>query len=208
MSSVGIRDRRHLPHGHSNIRNAHRRCRVPWLRNRRSVASATVQSCPRDGGHRVSRCAVVGSISDLRVRSRGETAYQESGLRKFVPGTGEGSWLFASAFGRIQRPKSAWAFNCREGRLSPGVIKPIILLVWDFTRRIASMMSLSFVTTTAQSYASSQASFSRWTARFTSEPFSSVLITSTVLCPRIGLASRDRTVWVKNVPKKNSTCGQ
>ena len=77
-------------------------------------------------------------------------------------------------FGLVRREKSACAMSWRDGLAEPGVIGPIRLAWCCRTRRIASALSLSLLTTTAQSQESSQPSLSRCTARSTSEPFSSV----------------------------------
>ena len=69
----------------------------------------------------------------------------------FVPGIGLGNCERWRAFGRICLEKSACTMSWRDGLPVPGVTKPTRLPQCNFTRRIASAMSLSFVTTTAQS---------------------------------------------------------
>ena len=118
-------------------------------------------------------------------------------------GIGSGSCDPRSAFGRMCREKSACAMSWRDGRPVPGVIRPMRFPWCRRTRRRASAISLSFVTTAAQSNASSQPSFSKCTARFTSEPFSCVLNISTFFRRPIGRTSGAQTLCVRKTPVKH-----
>ena len=154
------------------------------------------------------KCGVVRSDSTARRDSRlafglhlpvdpprrapRRSRYQDAGFLMLVPGMGSGSCECRNPLALTCREKSACAMSCRDGLPVPGVTNPIRLPRCRRTSRMASAMSLSLPTTTPQSQASSQPSFSRCTARLTSEPFSSVLITSTVRWSPTGYASGAR----------------
>ena len=129
---------------------------------------------------------------------------QDEGFRIVVPGIGSGSWDADKTPLRIRLLKSEYFISSFEGCVLPGVINPIIFLCWVFINLRDSAKSLSFDTTTAQSYKLRQASFRRCKARLTSEPFSSVLIilANFIFFPKrflfIGYAKGLKTLWVKN----------
>ena len=103
-------------------------------------------------------------------RAPRRSRYQAAGFLMLVPGMGSGRCECRNPLALTCREKSACAMSCRDGLPIPGVTNPIRLSRCRRTSRMASAMSLSLPTTTPQSYASSLPSFSRCTARLTSEP--------------------------------------
>lgn len=125
-------------------------------------------------------CPTTGSRRRGGPRASPETLfYQGEGFRIVVPGIGSGSWDVANTPFLTRLLKLAYCMSSFEGWILLGVITPIIFLCCFFTSLRDSAKSLSFDTTTAQSYKSSHASFKRCSDRLTSEPFSSVFMTLT-----------------------------
>ena len=118
--------------------------------------------------------------------------YQVAGLVIAVPGIGLGNCDATKSTGKTLNCLCDHFTRVHSGlRIGPpGVYRNTFAVLRRLTISIDFDRSASFETTTAQSKAPSQESFTNSTARFTSEPFSSHLITSTVLCGGVDKAMR------------------
>ena len=117
---------------------------------------------------------------------------------------GFGSWHFAKLALRIVRWKLECSMSCFDTRLFQGVNNPTTFLHSPFTIRIASAKSLSLLTTIAQSNIFLCASFTRCTARLTSDPFSSVSIAVHIS----SILGKAKGLWKKLLPKTLRLVGE